>query len=131
VSAAGKAIVFASRRSVRVLIVEDEPATALLLENMLTELGFEQVEIAYDPFDARDVAGCLPPDLAILAMNIGEDRIFALAEKLRARNVPVLFSTGQAACDLPSKWSSSPPVPKPLDKRMLNAALCSLGFVPS
>jgi CheY-like chemotaxis protein len=125
VSVSGEAIVSASRRSIRVLIVEDEPATALLLENMLTELGFDEVLIAYD---ARDAAGCVSPDLAILAMNIGEDRIIPLAEKLRASNVPVLFSTGQAACDLPSGWSSPPPVPKPLDKRMLHAALCSLGF---
>ena len=114
-----------ARCSIRVLIVEDEPATALLLENMLTELGFGHVQIAYDPFDARDAVGSVSPDLAILAMNMGEDQIFRLAEKLRARNVPVLFST---ASDLPSEWSSALPVPKPLDKRMLNAALCSLGF---
>ena len=114
-----------ARCSIRVLIVEDEPATALLLENMLTELGFGHVQIAYDPFDVRDAVGSVSPDLAILAMNMGEDQIFRLAEKLRARNVPVLFST---ASDLPSEWSSALPVPKPLDKRMLNAALCSLGF---
>jgi DNA-binding response OmpR family regulator len=112
----------------RVLIVEGEPATALLLEGMLTELGVSQVQIAYDLGDARDALGLMSPDLAILATNIGQDRIILLAEKLRASNVPVLFSTGQAAADLPLEWSSPPPVPKPLDMRMLNAALCSLGF---
>lgn len=95
---------------------------------MLTELGFGHVEIVYHPFDARDAIGSVSADVAILAMNIGQDQIFPLAEKLRARNVSVLFSTAQAASDLPPKWSSGLPVPKPLDKRMLNAALCSLGF---
>lgn len=120
-----------ARCSIHVLIVEDEPATALLLENMLTELGFGHVEIVYHPFDARDAVGSASADVAILATDLGQDRIFPLAEKLRARNVPVLFSTAQAASDLPSEWSSALPVPKPLDKRMLNAALCSLGFEQS
>jgi DNA-binding response OmpR family regulator len=117
-----------SRRSVRVLIVEDEPATALLLEGMLTELGFEQVDIAYDPGTARDALGLISPDLAILDINMGSEPILLLAEKLRARNVPVLFSSGQPMGEMAPEWSDRPLVPKPLDKRMLHAALCNLGF---
>ena len=117
-----------SRRSVRVLIVEDEPATALLLEGMLTELGFEQVEIAYNPGAARDALGLSSPDLAILDINMGEEPILRLAEKLRARNVPVVFSSVQPACEMASEWSDRPLIPKPLDKRMLYAALRNLGF---
>jgi DNA-binding response OmpR family regulator len=117
-----------SRRSVRVLIVEDEPATALLLEGMLTELGFEQVDIAYDPGAARDALGIVSPDLAILDINMGQESILLLAEKLRMRNVPVLFSSGQPVSEMAPEWSDRPLVPKPLDKRMLHAALRNLGF---
>ena len=112
----------------RVLIVEDEPATALLLEGMLTELGFEQVDIAYDPGAARDALGLAAPDLAILDINMGSEPILLLAEKLRARNVPVVFSSVQPASEMGPEWSDRPLVPKPLDKRMLRAALRNLGF---
>lgn len=117
-----------ARRSVRVLIVEDEPATALLLEGMLTELGFEQIDIAYDPGAARDALGLASPDLAILDVNMGSGPILLLAEKLRARDVPVLFSSCQPTSEMAPEWSGRPLVPKPLDKRMLHAALRNLGF---
>ena len=120
-----------SRRSVRVLIVEDEPATALLLEGMLTELGFEQVDIAYDPGAARDALGLISPDLAILDVNMGSEPILLLAEKLRVRDVPVLFSSCQPMSEMAPEWSGRPLVPKPLDKRMLHAALRNLGFESS
>ncbi|HTW33486.1 MAG TPA: response regulator [Rhizomicrobium sp.] len=112
----------------RVLIVEDEPATALLLEGMLTELGFEQVYIAYDTGAARDAIVLVSPDLAILDINMGREPIILLAERLRARDVPIVFSSGQAAGEMAPEWSDRPFVPKPLDKRMLHAALRNLGF---
>lgn len=117
-----------ARRSVRVLIVEDEPATALLLEGMLAELGFEDVHIAYDPGAARDAMGSVTPGLAILDMSMGLESILLLAERLKARNVPVVFSSCQAASEVAPQLSGRPFVPKPLDKRMLNAALRNLGF---
>jgi DNA-binding response OmpR family regulator len=113
---------------VRVLIVEDEPATALLLEGMLTELGFEQIDIAYDTGAARDALGLASPDLAILDVNMASGPILRLAEKLRVRDVPVLFSSCQPASEMAPEWSGRTLVPKPLDKRMLHAALRELGF---
>ena len=117
-----------SRRAIRVLIVEDEPATALLLEGMLAELGFEEVHIAYDFGAARDAVGLVSPDLAILDINMGQESILRLAEKLRARNIPVIFSSGQPMDEMTPEWSGRPLVPKPLDKRMLHAALRNLHF---
>ena len=117
-----------SRRSVRVLIVEDEPATALLLEGMLTELGFEQVHIAYDTGAARDAVVLVSPGLAILDIGMGREPILLLAERLRARDVPIVFSSGQPVGEMAPEWSNRPLVPKPLDKRMLHAALRNLGF---
>ena len=118
----------ASRRTIRVLIVEDEPATALLLEGMLAELGFDEVHIAYDFGAARDAVGLVSPDLAILDVNMGQELILRLAEKLRARNVTIVFSSAQPLGEMTPEWSTRPLVPKPLDKRMLHAALCNLGF---
>jgi len=124
----GESLLSASRRSVRVLIVEDEPATALLLEGMLAELGFDEVQIAYDPSAAGDAIRTIPPDLAILDVNLGQEPVRLLAEKLRALDIPVVFSSGQQVGVLAPEWSDRPLVPKPLDKRMLHAALRNLGF---
>lgn len=118
----------ASCRSVRVLIVEDEPATALLLEGMLAELGFDDVQIAYDPTAASDAIRTIPPDLAILDVSFGREPVRLLAEKLRALDIPVVFSSGRQLGVLAPEWSDRPLVPKPLDKRMLHAALRNLGF---
>jgi DNA-binding response OmpR family regulator len=115
-------------RSIRVLIVEDEPATALLLEGMLAELGFDEVDIAYDTGAARDAVGRASHDLAILDIGMGREPILRLAERLRARNVPVVFSSLEPMGEMAPGWSVQQHVPKPLDKRMLHAALCHLGF---
>lgn len=119
-----------SRRSVRVLIVEDEPAVAMLMESMLAELGFEQVSLAHDLPAAREAVRAAFPDLAILDVNIGRQKIFPLAETLRAQNVPFLFSSGEPSEAFPREWSGLPLVFKPADAGRLNAALCEMGFAP-
>ena len=123
-----RGIVPVLRRSVRVLIVEEVPATALLLEGMLAELGFEEIHIAYDPGAARDAMGSISPGLAILDISMGRESMLLLAERLKARNVAVVFSSGEAVYDMAPVLSGHPLIPKPLDMRMLNAALRNLGF---
>jgi DNA-binding response OmpR family regulator len=115
-------------RFVRVLIVEDEPATALLLEGMLSELGFGDVQISYDPAEARDLLGEKPPDIAILDMSMGRQSILLLAEKLRARAVRVLLASTQPENEVVPGWPRHTFVPKPFDKRLLGAALRTLDF---
>lgn len=115
-------------RYVRVLIVEDEPATALLLEGMLEELGYGAVTISYDLADARDVLGEKPPDIAILDMSMGRENVLPLAEKMRAREVRVLLASAQPATDIVPGWSGQSVVPKPFEKRLLAQALDGLGL---
>jgi two-component SAPR family response regulator len=120
--------VYVSRRSSRVLIVEDEPLIAMALEDMLGELGFEQIRVAHDLVSADCAAEAEPPDLAILDVNIGRDAVFPLAEKLGAEHIPIVFSTGWPSREFPPQWANRPLVPKPADKHVLDAVLCELGF---
>jgi DNA-binding response OmpR family regulator len=115
-----------SRRAARVLIVEIEPAIALILEDMLKEMGFEQVHIAYDLSTARDSLGEV--DLAIVKADPEETVALAFAEKLRSRGVTVVFSTGRTAHEFPEECREIPLIYRPPHRLVLSAALRSLGF---
>ncbi|HYE46570.1 MAG TPA: response regulator [Caulobacter sp.] len=58
----------------RVLIVEDEILTALELEYVLTEQGYEVVGIAQDSASARALAASNPIDLALVDVNLRDGR---------------------------------------------------------
>ena len=111
-----------------ILIVEDEPAIAWLLGEMLTELGFSDIRAALDLPTARILVGEWTPDLAILDVHIGTDPIFPLANELRAREVPILFSTGGSSDAFPPEWTTHPVLWKPVTQRVLAVMLGSLGY---
>ncbi len=62
---------------VRVLVVEDEGAVALLIEDMLEEFGCEVVASVARLAAARDMAGSVQVDLAILDVNLAGERVFS------------------------------------------------------
>ena len=84
-------------RRKRILVVEDEPLVAMLLEDMLIELGFEVVGPALRLDAATELAGREPLDGAILDVNLGEARSDAVAAALAERGIPFAFATGYAA----------------------------------
>ena len=79
----------------RILVVEDEMMIAMLVEDMLAELGCSVV----GPAHALDVALNLARteqgiDAALLDVNLGGQPVFAVADALREKGVPAIFSTG-------------------------------------
>ena len=113
-----------------ILIVEDEAAIAWLYEELLAELGFRDIRAALDLATARQLLDERAPDLAILDVNIGAHPVFPLAQELRARHVPILFSTGASGRDFPDEWLRHPVLLKPVTRCALTAMLDSLGFRP-
>jgi DNA-binding response OmpR family regulator len=111
-----------------VLIVENEPAIALILEDMLREMAFGQVSIAYDLCAARDSLGDAEPDLAIVRADPEDMAALAFAEKLRSRGVTVLLSTGRTAHEFPQEAREIPLLYRPPHKLVLSGALRGLGF---
>lgn len=103
----------------RVLVVEDEGAVALLIEDMLEALGCEVVASVARLAKAHDLAGSLDIDLAILDVNLAGERVFPVAETLQARGIPFLFSTGYGASGLPNAFSKHPVLHKPFSERDL------------
>jgi CheY-like chemotaxis protein len=108
----------------RVLLVEDETMIAMLLENMLGDLGCEVVGPAYalDPALAL-AAGDEAIDVAILDVNLAGRPVFELADALRVRGVPMVFSTGYGARGLREIDRDVPVLGKPFQARELAVAL--------
>ncbi|AMZ70966.1 MULTISPECIES: response regulator [Pseudomonas] len=104
---------------VRVLVVEDEGAVALLIEDMLEEFGCEVVASVARLAAARDMAGSVQVDLAILDVNLAGERVFPVAEILRGRHIPFLFSTGYGASGLPAEYAGCPVLHKPFSQSEL------------
>lgn len=81
---------------ISVLLVEDESAIAMLIEEMLEDLGCTVVASVAQLAKALQIAKVLEVDLAILDVNLAGERVFPVAQVLRERHIPFLFSTGYA-----------------------------------
>src|ERR1700688_5075802 len=114
----------------RVLVVEDEAIVAMLLEDMLIEMGFEVVGTV-GQFDqavlAIDEAKC---DFVILDVNLDGKETYPLAGKLAARGVPFIFATGYGSLGLKSDWRDFPVLEKPFQLRDLEGAVARIAQFP-
>ncbi|RMM46978.1 Response regulator receiver domain-containing protein [Pseudomonas corrugata] len=104
---------------VRVLVVEDEGAIAMLIEEMLEDFGCEVVASVARLATARDEASAAHIDLAILDVNLAGERVFPVAEILRDRGIAFLFSTGYGASGVPVEFAGCPVLHKPFSENEL------------
>lgn len=109
----------------RVLIVEDEILVAMLLEDMLRDLGCQIVATTARQAEALSVIAGETVDAAILDVDLAGEPSFPIAEALAAKAIPYVFSTGYAAADLPADFRSAPVLPKPFGSADLTAVLKS------
>jgi CheY-like chemotaxis protein len=108
---------------VRVLIIEDETLIALLLEDMLTELGCTILGSASTVEAAIEFVARTPPSVAVLDINLGGEKSYVVAEALARRGVPFVFSTGYADGRLEAPWQDRPMLQKPFGQEQLAEAL--------
>ena len=106
-----------------VIVVEDEPLVTMLIEDMVSELGWEIVGTAQTEAKALDVLAKCTPALAILDINLGQQTSLAVAEVCRNRCIPVVFTTGYTAGDVPPECGDAPVLPKPFSLDELATAL--------
>ncbi|HEY8564090.1 MAG TPA: response regulator [Beijerinckiaceae bacterium] len=107
----------------RVLVVEDEAAISLLLEDMLLDFGCEVVGPAARLATALEVAGKEALDLAILDVNVAGEPIYPVAEALQARGVPFVFSTGYGSAGIRDEFRERPVLQKPFAQNDLRQKL--------
>jgi CheY-like chemotaxis protein len=108
----------------RVLLVEDEAMIAMLLEDMLGDLGCHVVGPAYAIGHALELAAAPEAiDVAILDVNLGGRPVFEVADALRAHRVPMIFSTGYGEAGLRKVDRGAPVLGKPFRTEDLATAL--------
>lgn len=83
----------------RILILEDEPLIAMVLEDILDELGCLVVGPASDIAEAETLARDAPVDAAILDVHVGDRTSHSVAELLQARSIPFLVASGFGDAD--------------------------------
>jgi CheY-like chemotaxis protein len=96
----------------RILIVEDEKLLALMLEDLLTEAGYE-VEHAFDLAQAQDAIDRTHVDAASLDIKLNGSLVFPFARGLRERNVRFLFASSAYRIEIPPDLCWHPLVRKP------------------
>ncbi|WP_420142707.1 response regulator [Sphingomonas sp.] len=109
--------------TLRILIVEDEMTIAFMLEDMVSEMGHEVVEVAMRLPDALSAARTAAIDLAILDINLDGRPSFEVADVLRARGVPFFFSTGYGSAGLDRDHADAQVLKKPFQQRDLAGAI--------
>ena len=98
----------------RILVAEDEPIVAFDLCDTVEEAGYE-VEGPYSEVEtASSACDTGRPDLAILDITLDDGDVFALAERLDALNVPIIFHSGRhSEADVKARFPRARTLTKP------------------
>ena len=112
-----------SLNGTRVLIVEDEAIIAMTAEDMLEQLGCVVTGVAatFDQAMAAAEEGAF--DLALLDINLNGVASLPVAERLREKGTPFVFTTGYGAAGRGEEHGNVPLVAKPYRIEALAAAI--------
>ncbi len=103
----------------RVLLVEDEALVGIMIQECLTEFGFEIVGPVCTVSEAMAAAEGGHFDAAILDINLGDSSAYRVAEILSARGVPFIFVTGYDTDSVDTRFKEIPVLQKPIERQML------------
>lgn len=114
--------------TMRVLLVEDEPLIAMMLEDFLDALDRQHAGTADSVAAALSMVEEGALDAAILDVNLrGGEKSFAIAEALAAKNIPFVFASGGGGEDIAPEYRDRPMLPKPYTMEGVEQALAKLG----
>jgi CheY-like chemotaxis protein len=96
-----------------VLILEDEMIVAMLIEDLVRDLGVPDVHICADVPSALELVRSTPIDCAILDLWLRDTSSMAVADALAEKGIPFLFSSGSDAGALDARHAARPMISKP------------------
>ncbi len=108
----------------RILVVEDEMMVAMLLEDMLIDLGCRVIKAGRVEKAVQFVAGT-EIDGAILDVNVAGESVYPVASALQARGIPFIFSSGYGAGGLAPEYRDRPTLSKPFRQEELAPMLAA------
>ena len=96
-----------------VLIVEDEPLIAMMLEDFLDSLGHRiagTCETVSEALEKVDEGGF---DVAIVDVHLKGEHVWPVADRLSARGIPFILATGGHISPPPPEHENAPVLNKP------------------
>ncbi len=115
-----------SEAKLKVLIVEDESIVAMMIEDLIVDMGHEVVGTAGRLEQAQKLAEELALDFAIVDVNLNGQHTYPVAETLKTRGVPFVFATGYGVQGLKDEWKQNPVLQKPFQPEDLSRALSAV-----
>ena len=112
--------------ALRIFVVEDEMTIALMIEDMLTDLGHTVTGVAMRLPQAAEMAKDVEADVAILDINLDGRRSFPVAQMLRERGVKLLFASGYGSPGLEAPFLEELIIKKPFEASDLKRAIARL-----
>lgn len=97
----------------RLLVVEDEMMVAMMVEDLLREMGCEVVGPAATVAEALHLAALADLDGAVLDVNLGSETVYPVADTLKRFQVPYVFVTGYGLNGLAMGHRDHPTIQKP------------------
>jgi DNA-binding response OmpR family regulator len=96
-----------------ILIVEDEPLIAMMLEDFLESLGHRVHGTCDNVAEALEQADRGGFDLAILDVNLKGENVWPVATRLRSQGVPFVIASGGHVDPPPVEFAAVPLIEKP------------------
>ena len=106
-----------------ILVVEDEPLIAMMLEDFLESLGHSVSATCESVEDAMAQADKGGFDLAILDVNLKGENVWPVAERLRDKQIPFVIATGGHVDPPPAEFANVPVIEKPYTVDRVTPAL--------
>jgi CheY-like chemotaxis protein len=107
----------------RVLVVEDEVLVAMLIEDMLSDLGFDVLGPVTRLTRALEMAREEVFDIALLDVNLASEQSFPVAHALQERNIPFIFATGYGLKGIDERFHGAITLQKPFEAHQLERAI--------
>ena len=119
----GERIAATNTPGLRILIVEDEGMVAMLLEEIVDELGYTVVGPVAHVAPALELLEAEEIDGALLDVNLVGERSYPIADALDERGRPYVFITGYGLAGLDEAYRDRPVLQKPFTRDRLEQAL--------
>lgn len=107
----------------RFFVVEDETVIALVLVEVIEEMGGIVTATAEAIEDAVYLAAHAAFDIAVLDLNLQGERVDRVAKRIAERGLPMIFATGYGPEGVPEAFRQWPVIGKPYSNSELVAAL--------
>lgn len=107
----------------RILVVEDEALVALDLEDMLRDMGFQNVTVCSSVRAARNALASTTFEFAVFDLNLDGESSVPLIQEVAGGETRIVVASGYDATSMPLPRNDIPRITKPYRASELRQAL--------